>query len=148
MVQFLGSTSVVDLQTASTSLKLNGNDAYMNSGNTTLIPLSVVAWFASFKHNWTDALTSSFTYSDVHLGSFAQSPASLTYTGAGTSPYHRAQYASANLLYTKQFRVQNDPPGVVHSWQVGIEYLYGQKETVDGSLGHDNRELLLMAITW
>jgi hypothetical protein len=135
---------IVDLQTALTSLKLNGNDAYLNSSNT-LIPLPVLAWYASYTRNWNDFWQSSFTYSCVQLGSF--STTNSTFTSPGVSPYHQGQYAGVNLMFTQPFTVPKDP-ATSHKWQMGVEYLYGQKKALNGSLGHDNRALFVMAIKW
>jgi hypothetical protein len=136
----------VDLQTAAASLKLIGNDAYLNTSNV-LVPLPVSAGFASYTHNWGDYFASTFTYSIVHLGSF--SAGNSTFTSSGVSPYRQGQYAQANLVYTEPFWLKGETPDKppTHSWQAGIEYLYGQKQAANGSLGHDDRLLFLMAIT-
>ena len=136
---------VVDLQTPSANLRLNGNDAYLNASNE-LIPLSVVAWYTSYLHYWNDDWQSNLTYSSVQLGGFDGPSSPLT--APSVSPYRHGEYVGVNLLYTHPFTINGEPAYLSHNWQTGIEYLYGQKETLDGSSGHDNRILFLTQINW
>jgi hypothetical protein len=134
---------IVDLQTATTSLKLGGNDAIFNSGGT-LVPLPVVAWYSSFLHNWTDSLRSSITYSQTQLGSFNSTNTLTPTTGFA---YREGQYAGINLVYHEDFWLKTDksttPP---HTFIMGLEYLYGQKKTLNGALGQDDRLLFAISV--
>jgi hypothetical protein len=82
-----------------------------------LLPL--FGWMVGVTHNWTDRLSSNFTYAENSLDTTAfQSP----------NDVHRTTYLAANLIWKPLERVR-----------VGIEYLYGLRENVDLAVGSANR---------
>jgi hypothetical protein len=93
-------------------------DAAPNSANDIgLLPL--FGWMVGVTHNWTDRLSSNFTYAENSLDTTAfQSP----------NDVHRTTYLAANLIWKPLERVR-----------VGIEYLYGLRENVDLAVGTANR---------
>jgi hypothetical protein len=82
-----------------------------------LMPL--FGWMVGVTHNWTDGLSSNFTYAENSLENTAfQDPTDV----------HRTTYLAANLIWRPLERVR-----------VGVEYLYGLRENVDGAIGVANR---------
>jgi hypothetical protein len=134
---------IMDLQTTSMNLKNGGNDAILNPSNT-LVPLPALAWYTGYTHNWSDNWRSTATYSHVSLGS----PSSL---GANAVPflYRFGDYLAINLLHHLEIPGAKDSNGnsTYHTWFYGLEYLYGQKETLNGALGHDDRIEFVMAFS-
>ena len=128
---------IVDVQ--SSSLKTFGNDAIVNSAGE-LVALPALAWYVSYQHNWTNDLRTSITYSHVVLDS-SISP------GQSVSPYRFGEYAGINLVYHRDFTIATDKPGTSHTFFTGLEFLYGQRQSLDGALGHDNRILLMLAFS-
>jgi hypothetical protein len=81
--------------------------------------LRLFGWMVGVTHNWTDRLSSNFTYAENSLDTTAfQSP----------NDVHRTTYLAANLIWKPLERVR-----------VGIEYLYGLRENVDLAVGSANR---------
>lgn len=70
-------------------------------------------------HDWTDRLSSNFTYAENSLDNApAQRPEDV----------HHTTYLAANLICNAVDRVK-----------VGIEYLYGIRQNVDGGAGKAHR---------
>ena len=81
--------------------------------------LSTFAWMVGITHNWTEQLSSNFTYAENSVDPTAfQAPEDV----------QRTTYLAANLIYSPLDRVY-----------VGIEYLYGTLENVAGATGKANR---------
>src|SRR4030095_9008086 len=87
---------------------LNDDAALDAQGHLRALPLT--SYYVGYTHFWTDCLRSTAVYSQVDLDSEASQ---------GPFAYRHGQYASINLAYA--FPKQN--------LQIGIEYLYGRKET-------------------
>ncbi len=101
----------------------NGNDAALDAqGN--LKALGMRSFYVGYTHFWTQSLRSSAVYSQVDLDSVASQ---------GPLAYRRGQYAGANVVYQLRTPLDNYPV------YVGLEYLYGQKETLNGARGDDHR---------
>jgi hypothetical protein len=82
-----------------------------------LLPL--FGWMVGVTHNWTDGLSSNFTYAENRLD---------TTEFQSRDDVHRTTYLAANLIWNPLERVR-----------VGIEYLYGLRENVDRAVGSANR---------
>jgi len=82
-----------------------------------LIPL--FGWMVGVTHEWRDGLSSNFTYAENSLDNTP---------GQAPDDVHRTTYLAANLIWSPWERTQ-----------VGIEYLYGTRENVDGGSGEANR---------
>jgi len=80
-----------------------------------LQPLPYYSGMLGFTHRWTDKLRSTVSYGYVEVDNEAMQ--------AG-SAYHATQYASANFIYQLYRRLS-----------LGLEGLYGEKETNDGAEG-------------
>ena len=76
-------------------------------------------WMIGSKHEWTDRLTSNFTFSDLSLDNVP---------GQAGENLRRTQYFAANLIL--------NPFGGVF---FGVEYLYGFRQDVDGDRGDAHR---------
>jgi len=93
-------------------------DAAPTSADTMgLLPL--FGWMVGLTHDWTDRLSSNFTYAENRLDNTASQ---------GPDDVHRTTYLAANLMWSPWERVR-----------VGIEYLYGLRENVDHAVGPANR---------
>ncbi len=93
-------------------------DAAPSSATTSKL-LGLFGWMVGVTHDWTDGLSSNFTYAENSLDNTAfQSPDNV----------HRTTYLAANLIWSPLDRVK-----------VGIEYLYGLRENVDSAVGSANR---------
>jgi hypothetical protein len=95
-----------------------GLDATFDVG-TGLQAISSTGWFMAYENWWTDNLISVFSYgeSDCNLPGFLP-----------TDTYQSATYATANLIWLPMERMG-----------VGIEYLYGTRENLDGQSGTAHR---------
>ena len=96
------------------------NDDFQNNdaafdGNGDLKALTYIAAMFGFTHRWTDTWRSTLSYGYVNLDNAASQ--------AG-SAYHQTHYASFNIIWQLRKRLS-----------VGLEELYGFKETKDGSDG-------------
>ena len=81
--------------------------------------LSTFAWMVGFTTNWTESLSSNFTYAENSVDNTPlQAPDDV----------QRTTYLAANLIWSPLNRVD-----------VGIEYLYGILENVAGDAGKANR---------
>jgi hypothetical protein len=115
---------------------LGGYDAMYNTLGQ-LKAIHVQGYWAGYTHHWTDNLTSTVIYSEVDADTF-KSP------GFVGSPYRRGTYVAANLIYAWNFVKAADPavPGSkAHTSYLytGVEFLYGQRETLNGAIGCDQR---------
>jgi hypothetical protein len=89
-------------------------------------PLSSVGWFVAYEQWWADKWASVFTYGETDVDLTNTLPAS-TYTSAS--------YVSANLIWLPVARMG-----------IGVEYLHGTRENMDGQSGEADR--LQMAIQY
>jgi hypothetical protein len=136
---------IVDTSTPSTSLKNVGYDAMLNGGD--LVPIPLLAWYASYQHNWGDHWRSNVTYSHVTLDTI--NPI------ANPLAYHSGEYVGVNLVYHIDLTVPTVPstssssPTKDHPQQfsAGIEYLYGDKGILDGNFGHDHQIDFVIALS-
>jgi len=81
--------------------------------------LGLFGWMVGITHNWSDGLSSNFTYAENSLDNTAfQDPDDV----------HRTTYLAANLIWRPLERVK-----------LGIEYLYGLRENIDREVGSANR---------
>lgn len=81
--------------------------------------LPTFAWMVGFTTNWTEQLSSNFTYAENSVKNTPlQAPDDV----------HRTTYLAANLIWSPLDRVD-----------VGIEYLYGTLQNVAGAAGKANR---------
>jgi hypothetical protein len=114
-------------------------DAVINAAGA-LESLPTLAWYTAYSHNWTDYLRSTATFSQVNLDS-------TTPLAATASPYRRGDYVAVNLVYHEPFETE-EPSGIKRrQFFTGVEYLYGQKETLDGAEGSASRIMLVVAIS-
>ncbi|QDT47583.1 Porin subfamily protein [Symmachiella dynata] len=89
------------------------------TGPTSAFLLPTFGWLVGYKHNWTEDLMSNFIYSQSRLyPSDFQSPDSLRET----------TYLAVNVIWNPTER-----------FFMGVEYLYGTREDVDGGRGEANR---------
>ena len=93
-------------------------DAAPNSANTDKV-LGLMGWMVGYTRDWTERLTSNFTYAENTLDNTLLQPA---------DDVHRTTYLAANLIWNPETRVR-----------VGIEYLYGLRENIDRQVGVANR---------
>jgi hypothetical protein len=103
----------------------NGGDAaYDANGNLKALPF--FSAMAGYTHHWTDSWRSTASFGFDHLdNSFSQGPLA----------YHKTYYASANVVYQIRKRLS-----------VGLEGLYGKKETKSGADGDVFR--VQLGIVW
>tara|TARA_R110002095_G_scaffold104869_2_gene91821 strand:+ start:816 stop:2204 length:1389 start_codon:yes stop_codon:yes gene_type:complete len=81
--------------------------------------LPMFGWMVGVTHDWNDSLSSNFTYAENSLGTTAfQNPDDVEAT----------TYLAANLIWSPLERVK-----------VGVEYLYGTRENVNGAMGDAHR---------
>jgi hypothetical protein len=113
-------------------------DAVIDDGGT-LVSLPVLAWYLGYTHQWTDQLRSTVTYSQVELDSVPR-------MGGGLSPYRSGDYVAVNLIRHITF-IQDVPKAKEQHFYTGVEFLYGRKETLDGSSGEAQRLMFVVAIS-
>ncbi len=89
------------------------------SGPQNLEILGIVGWMIGVTHEWTDLLSSNFTYAENSLNNTEFQ---------GDDDVHRTTYLAANLLWKPLERVT-----------VGAEYLHGLRENVDRHSAAANR---------
>ena len=92
---------------------VNNDAAFDSSGNLKAIPCFGAT--AGYTHQWTDVLRSTATYGYVHLNN--EGP-------QGPDAYDTTHYASLNLVWQLRKRLS-----------IGLEGLYGKKETQNGATG-------------
>lgn len=81
--------------------------------------LALFGWMVGITQEWTDRFSSNFTYAENSLNN---TPFQLP------GDVHRTTYLAANLIWKPLDRVK-----------VGIEYLHGLRENVNGAVGSANR---------
>lgn len=91
--------------------------AFDESGD--LVALPYVGAFIGYTHHWAEEWRSTASYGFVQMDNEASQ---------GPDAYHATHYASANLIWQLRERLS-----------VGVEGLYGHKETQDGSNGDVGR---------
>jgi hypothetical protein len=92
---------------------INNDAAFDATGE--LQPIPTFGATIGYTHHWSDAFRSTATYGYVHLDN------EIT---QGPDAYHLTHYASLNLIWQLRKKLS-----------VGIEGLYGQKETQSGADG-------------
>lgn len=104
-----------------TQLKGGPVEAVFNTVTSELDTIGIWSLFGGIQHFWTEAFRSNLTYGHVS----ADNPAS-----APSDALDSTTYASANLIWNpfKQLTL-------------GVEYLWGKRENVDGASGTSNRLL-------
>jgi hypothetical protein len=143
---------ITDLHVASMFLKFGGNDAALNSSGKVVL-LSDLAYYAGYRHFWSDHYRTTITYSHVELGSVAPpkaSPPGTSLTFPFASPYRRGDYAAVNLIYEDKIPVTftaGSPTGNVVYFNAGIEYIYGEKQDLNGAVGQDQRLMLMVQLS-
>ncbi len=133
------------------------NDAAYNSTTGVLSPLPVFAFFGAYEHAWSATLRSTVAYSHIDLDS-------QVVPGNGTSPYKLGDYFSINLVWADDRNLcipkspwssttsplnPNCPDGTasqVHLF-AGAEYLFGERETLNGNFGTDQRLMFFFCIS-
>jgi hypothetical protein len=112
-------------------------DAVINTAGS-LESLPAFAAYVAYTHPWNDLFRSTATLSHVNLES-------TTPLGAIESPYRSGEFLAINLVY---HRILSPDVGTERGerFYTGIEYLFGQKEALDGSGGEAHRILFLVAL--
>jgi hypothetical protein len=131
---------ISDLHVASTDLKNGGDDAVLN-GSGELVPLPVFAYYAGYGHNWSDHWKSTLVYSHVDLNSQSFVDPHSTAV-VGPSPYRHGDDASINFVY--HVEEKNETNGRTAKFDSGFEYLFGQKQVLNGDKGDDQRFMFVM----
>ncbi len=90
-----------------------GDAAYDSSGNLQALPY--FSAMAGYTHHWSDKFRSTASFGFVNLDNE---------TSQGPLAYHNTYYSSANLVYQLHKRLS-----------IGLEGLYGMKETKNGETG-------------
>ena len=96
-----------------------GLDAQVDPVTSELELVEAMAWNASYEHWYSETWLSNFTYSTVSVDNNAGQP--------GTT-YNEAQYVAASLWWLPVPRMS-----------VGVEYLFGQRENLDGQSADTSR---------
>ena len=81
--------------------------------------IPATGWSASYEHWFTEKWLSNVTYSEVQVGTNGDQPAT-TYTGA--------KYLATSLWWIP-----------VRNMSIGSEYVWGERENLDGQRGRANR---------
>jgi hypothetical protein len=92
---------------------VNNDAAFDSSGDLEAIPC--FAAMAGYTHHWNDAFRSTASYGFVNLDNESTQ---------GPDAYHRTHYASLNVVWQLRRHLS-----------VGLEGLYGKKETQNGETG-------------
>jgi hypothetical protein len=95
------------------------------------------AYFAGYRHYWTENLNSSVIYSQVDFKGLGSAD-----TEADAKAFRHGRTAIANLLYQWQVHLPNETSTddqTPHYAFTGVEYLYGEKETRRNGTGHAHR---------
>ena len=124
---------IVDLNAAT-----DAHDAVItNVGDLQSIP--VFAWYVGYTHNWRDDLRSTVTYSRVSV----DNPAAPT-----TVPtrYRSGEYFAVNLLHHFDL-YPISPTDTRKKFFTGLEFLFGDKTTENGSHGDASRLMWVTVIT-
>jgi hypothetical protein len=132
-----------DLHVASMDLKNGGNDAVFS--NNDLVPLPAIAFYVGFTHNWTNYWQSSATYSGVQLESVVPQTGGL-FPASLPSPYRRGEYVAVNLLYHDRPSISIGTKSAQVLVATGVEYLWGEHQTLAGDKGNDQRLLFQLLL--
>jgi hypothetical protein len=81
--------------------------------------LGYFGWMAGTTHEWNDKLSSNFTFAESHFRNTSGQP---------SSDINNLTYLAANMIWTP-----------VNGIELGIEYLYGKRENINGASGLANR---------
>src|SRR5205807_7226456 len=95
--------------------------------------LGMFGYWAAYTHYWVPQLSSTVVYSQVEADSF---PSPAFDVAKGQAPYRHGRYAAVNLIYETVTPVVVKKAGTLFT---GIEYLYGEKELLNGAAGVDHR---------
>jgi len=105
---------------------LGGTDGVFDPATGDLKALTAVGWYVGYEHRWKEweqvqnvNLRSTVLWSFVSVDNYAFQPANT---------YERTSRFVANLVYSPSGRVD-----------VGFEYIYGQRENLDGQSAHANQ---------
>ncbi len=104
-----------------TQLKGGPEEAVFETANSELDTIGIWSSFGGIQHFWTEKFRSNLTYGHVS----ADNPASMH-----SDALDSTTYASANLIWNP-----------FKSLTLGVEYLWGRRENVDGASGASNRLL-------
>jgi hypothetical protein len=96
-----------------------GLDAQVDPANGSFETLWTTGWSASYEHWWTEKWLTNLTYSGVQVGNNGDQPGS-TYRGA--------KYLAASLWYIP-----------IRNMSIGIEFVWGERENLDGQHAPANR---------
>jgi hypothetical protein len=81
--------------------------------------LGYFGWMAGATHEWNDKLSSNLTFAESHFQNTAGQPA---------GDINNLTYLATNLIWEPQ-----------DGLQIGLEYLYGKRENINGDSGLANR---------
>ena len=104
-----------------TQLKGGPEEAVFNTATSELDTIGISSWFGGIQHFWSDKFRSNLTYGYVS----ADNPASVP-----SDALDSTTYASVNFIWNPYKQLT-----------LGAEYLWGQRENVDGADGTSNRFL-------
>lgn len=93
-------------------------DAAPDSATTDQL-LGLTGWMVGYTRDWTDRVSTNFTYAENALSNASLQP---------PSDVHRTTYLASNVIWKPYDRVK-----------VGVEYLYGLRENVDREVGVAHR---------
>lgn len=126
---------IVDLNNAPDTL----DAARAPSGS--LTPLPVFAWYAGYKHNWTNRWRSTLVYGRVEVDN---DPLLEPIDSA----YHAGEYVSVNLLHHREVEVTIlEEEDKTRRFYTGVEYLYGLREDLDATDEEAHRLMWVTAIS-
>jgi hypothetical protein len=126
---------IVDVSNPTSNFKSVGYDAMLNGAS--VVPLPLLAWYVDYQHNWGDHLRSNFTYSHVDLSGI--SPA------ANPLAYHVGEYLGMNLIYHTTTQLPGSTAKQQFSY--GVEYLWGEKQILNGNWGSDQQVMLAVSLS-
>jgi hypothetical protein len=112
-------------------------DAVVNAAGE-LEVLPALAAYVAYTHQWTNTLRSTATISHVNLDNILP-------LGVTASPYESGEFVAVNLVY--HLILSQDEPGTRGKrFYTGLEYLFGQKDALDGSSGEAHRLMYVIAL--
>ena len=104
-----------------TQLKGGPNEAVFDTASSELDTIGIWSSFGGIQHYWTEKFRSNLTYGHVNV----DNPASVP-----DDALESTTYASANFIWNPYKQLT-----------LGVEYLWGRRENVDGASGTSNRFL-------
>jgi len=106
----------------------------------------VFGCFGAYQHDWATHWRSTAVYSHLEVDE-----GDAVFEGASPVPvYRRGNYFAVNLMYHMNLCGPNPAPNkdnTEHAIFAGIEYLYGQRESMKGAWGNDQRVMLMVTAT-